>query len=342
MSISRLSLYKRSNGFWYILYDDGGTIRWKSTGAKLKQGALKALSEFQALLKNKGSCLPFSEFISQFNTSQAYVLRQSTLQRIYRPAFEAFLSICSNKALSSYTVKDVEAFKRQMLDRSSATYVNILFRSLRAAFGVALKWRLVNENPFSQSSSIKVAEKAPAYFRQEQFRTFLAIVKEPNLKDVFTFAVLTGLRQGEILSLQWSNIDLERRTLTVESSGRFLTKTGKCRTIAFSEAVLRLFDKRKRTASVSPYIFHSKGLPLAQSYVQHKFKKYVRLLNLDENLHFHSLRHTFATWLTQGGVPIYEVQKLLGHSSVRMTEIYSHLAAAELHSAVNKLDLKLN
>ena len=60
---------------------------------------------------------------------------------------------------------------------------------------------------------------------------------------------------------------------------------------------------------------------------------------LNNKLHFHSLRHTFATWLVQDGVNIYEVQKLLGHSSVKVTEIYSHLVANELHNAVNKLSI---
>lgn len=57
---------------------------------------------------------------------------------------------------------------------------------------------------------------------------------------------------------------------------------------------------------------------------------------------FHSLRHSFASWLVQDGVSIYEVQKLLGHSSVKVTEIYSHLVASELHKSVNKILFNLN
>ena len=55
-----------------------------------------------------------------------------------------------------------------------------------------------------------------------------------------------------------------------------------------------------------------------------------------------SLRHTFATWLVEEGVPTYEVQKLLGHSSISVTQIYSHLAASELHKSVEKISLALN
>ena len=56
-----------------------------------------------------------------------------------------------------------------------------------------------------------------------------------------------------------------------------------------------------------------------------------------KGLHFHSLRHTFASWLVQEGVSLYEVQRLLGHSNISVTEIYAHLQPCQLHSAVNKL-----
>ena len=77
-------------------------------------------------------------------------------------------------------------------------------------------------------------------------------------------------------------------------------------------------------------------------FVSKRFKIHARRVGLREDLHFHSLRHTFATWLVQEGVSIYEVQKLLGHSSISVTQIYSHLAASELHGAVNKIQVVLN
>jgi integrase len=342
MTISSLSLFKRSNGKWYILYTEEGRPRWKSTGASLKQDALKVLSEFREHLKHRAPALLFTEFKTQFKTAQAANLRKSTLERIYSPAFDAFLSVCGNKALSAYTVKDVEAFKRTMLNGRSATYVNILFRSLRAAFNLAVKWQLLNENPFAKASSVNVPERSPIYLTKEQFKALISKTKEPVLRDVFTFAVLTGMRQGEILNLTWQSVDLQGRLVRAESAGRFLTKTGKLRSIPLSDIALEILKRRKLMSKVCPYVFHKKGFQLNQSYVEHKFKKYVKAAELDLGLRFHSLRHSYASWLVKDGVNIYWVQKLLGHTSVRMTEQYSHLAASELQEAVSKIDDSLN
>jgi integrase/recombinase XerD len=198
---------------------------------------------------------------------------------------------------------------------------------------------VLQENPFSKSSLVSIPEQLPTYLSKQEFQQLLNIVDEPVLKDLFLFAVLTGMRQGEILSLGWADIDFEHKLISISSSQGFVTKTGRFRRVPMSETVFELLSRRKLTASASPFVFHRKGFQLLPSYVQHKFKEYIRTLGFSERLRFHSLRHTFATWLVQEGVNIYEVQKLLGHSSVRVTEVYSHLAASELHSSVNKIRL---
>ncbi len=90
------------------------------------------------------------------------------------------------------------------------------------------------------------------------------------------------------------------------------------------------------------FVFHRRGFPMLPNFVSKKFKKDSETLSFNKAFHFHSLRHTIATWLVQSGANIYQVQKLLGHSSVKTIEIYSHLVASELHSTVNRINLPLN
>jgi site-specific recombinase XerD len=333
--------YRRSNGYWYIGYLDEGCKRWKSPGQKLKNEALKVLTEFEQHLKKRLPTVLFSEFVRQFQTLQGNTLRQSTVQRICLPAFKSFAATCGDKSLTAYSLKDVETFKRIRLETCSPTTVNIEFRTLRAAFNFAIKWQLLNENPFGKSSPLRVPNQLPSFLSRQDFQGLLGVVEEPVLKDVFLFAVLTGTRQGEILNLQWADIDFEQKIITISSTQRFATKTGNCRKVPMSETVLELLSRRQLTASFSPFVFHRKDLQLLPSYVQHKLKGYARKLGLSEKVRFDSLRHTFATWLVQEGVSIYEVQKLLGHSDISVTQVYSHLAASELHDAVNRISVSL-
>ncbi len=84
-------------------------------------------------------------------------------------------------------------------------------------------------------------------------------------------------------------------------------------------------------------------MKVSEGWLTHAFKKATYDARLhDDRLHFHSLRHTFASWLVQDGVSIYAVKELLGHSDVKTTQVYSHLRLDQLHSEVNKILLVIN
>jgi site-specific recombinase XerD len=83
------------------------------------------------------------------------------------------------------------------------------------------------------------------------------------------------------------------------------------------------------------------GYPFTADYVSKKFKQICREAQIDGSIHFHSLRHSFASALVKSGVSIYTVKELMGHSSVSVTEIYSHLQVEDLKQAVNIFNRKV-
>jgi integrase/recombinase XerD len=105
-----------------------------------------------------------------------------------------------------------------------------------------------------------------------------------------------------------------------------------------SDELYRLLKNRKDTIRIEcEIVFHNKkGGELLENFISQKFKKYIRRAGFNDNLHFHSLRHSFAIALVSSGVSLYAVQKLLGHTTSRTTEIYSHLMPQQLHLEVNK------
>jgi len=279
-----------------------------------------------------------SEFILEFAELQKSTLRASTLRRIYMPAFKSFQSICGDKPLSEYSLRDVERFKARRLESCEPTTVSIEFRTMKAAFACAVRWEILNANPFLKSKPPRIPDRDPVFLTEEEFRRLLECVEVPVLRDVFVLAVYTGARQGEILNLSWPQVDLDHRIIRIANTEEFMTKSGKCRTVPMTDFVYEILSRRSLLRDQRKYVFHRNGKRLTQSYVGHRFKRYVRQARLSEKVKFHSLRHSFASWLVQKGANLYQVQQLLGHADYRTTEIYAHLDVGSLTSAVNRLN----
>ena len=144
------------------------------------------------------------------------------------------------------------------------------------------------------------------------------------------------------MNLQWPQVDFDRKLIIIQSSATFKTKAGKKRSVPLNEMAYEVLCRRKQASMISEYVFTRKGKKLSPPWLSHKLKKYIRKLSLDDNLNYHALRHTFASWLVQRSVSLYEVQKLLGHSSSRVTEVYSNLQPEQMHGTVNRISLPLN
>ncbi len=135
------------------------------------------------------------------------------------------------------------------------------------------------------------------YLTKQDFERLLAVIKENWLKEIIVFAVSTGLRRGELLNLKWSNVDMQRKLLYIESSPTFRTKAGKRRTIPLSDTALLILQARQRKG-LSGCVFTWDGKIISGCFLSHLFKRYVRQVKLsNQDIHFHSLRHSFASWL---------------------------------------------
>lgn len=340
MALSRVSLFKRSNGVWYILYDQQGRRRWKSTGRKLKSEALAQLVDLKEPPEHKPQTKRINEFAKEFLDFAEVNYARSSCD-IFRVCLRNLLRIAGNCPLQALEQRHVDLYKTDRLKTKSPVSVNIELRSLRTILNYALRWKLIEENPFKCVQLVRVPEMPPLYFTKEQFEILLSVIQEEWFKEIVIFTVLTGMRRGEVCNLRWCDVDLERKLAHVHSTPTFRSKWGKQRVIPLNDWIVQRLSQRS-SGEDGEYVFTFEGKKVDESYLTHKFGDYMRAARLNGKLHFHSLRHTFATWLVQQSVSIYEVQKLLGHSSIEMTQIYSHLQSEQLHGTVNKITLPLN
>lgn len=338
VSNKKFYLTKRNNGIYYIGWREGNKVRWKSTKCEKKPDAISFLNSFRVEEIEMEVVPVLSEIWKSYSATQVQHIRTRTIQG-YESAVQSFITVCGDKQVDKYNLQDVERFKQFHLSRKlSPVTVNILYRSVKVLFNHAVRNDYILKSPFSKSSQMKVPHKAPVYLTSDDLRKLLSVVDEKILRDIFRFAALTGFRLNEITNLRWAHIDFNKNQIVVENTETFTTKSGRIRTVPMHDEVLKMLRILEKEQTPFGYVFAKRsGYKFAGGYISHKFKQYVRLSGLNEDLHFHSLRHTCASHLVSAGVSLYVVQNILGHSTVSTTMIYSHLSPSSLQDSINKI-----
>ena len=313
-------LSKRSNGYYYVFYERlDGKRRCVSTKVKNKRDALTFFSKFRNKLKDlldsevtiidlKSFSFDYLKFSEKFHTSKTHYM--------LKIIFKQFKEHLGNPALNEITTRDCEIFIYKKADVSQYTAQKYLAH-LRAAFNKALAQGYIRENPFRKINNFKIPETLPKFFSEDEFHNLLKVVEDDDLKDLIIFAINTGLRQMELITLEWNQIDFTSRTLILNNRSN-ITKSKKVRNIPLNKSAFNILEKRK-ILEVSDKVFTYKGNIIIQDFISKKFKKLVVKAKINTDFNFHSLRHTFASWLVQKGVSIYEVSKLLGHADIKTT-----------------------
>ncbi len=339
-------LSKSSAGIYYLFYNDElGKRRAVSTRCRLKPQALKFLQSFKQAdheRKTKLKRVLLSEFARAYIEHTRSIHTRKTAESD-ATALAEFLRIVGDRPLHLIEVRDIELFLSRKREEASAWTARKYYIALAAAFETAKRWGHISSNPFRSVDKPRVPEILPVFLSRTEFVVLLSAIPSQDLRDLVVCAVSSGLRLGELLALSWSDVDFGRRVLTIQNSERFTTKNRRMRVIPMNEGLFRTLSERRRTMSVeSELVFHEGGAPCDPKRVSKAFKRSVRIAGLDHRLHFHSTRHTFASWLAQDGVSLYAIQKLLGHSSASVTQIYSHLQPSELRAEVERISVSTN
>jgi len=142
-------------------------------------------------------------------------------------------------------------------------------------------------------------------------------IKNTKHKTILSLAYATGMRVSEVCNLQIKNIDSKRMLILIKK-GKF----NKDRYVPFSENILNLLREYWIKYRTKEYLFEGQFKPMYSTESCEKiYKRFI-----DKTSSFHSLRHSYATYLLESGVEIRVIQKLLGHNSIKTTEIYTHVS----------------
>jgi integrase len=249
--------------------------------------------------------------------------------------------VLGNRPLREIKPLNVERVKKNILDAGrSPRFLQYCLATFRQVWNMARRDGLVSEDSPTKAVKIpKIENKRVRFLSQEEAADLLNHLKAVNLTihDMAFLSLFSGMRFGEIKSLKWGAVDLGRGLITV-----FDGKGTKTRTAYMTTEVKEMLAARERMDPESLVFPTHDGREYSDTPTT--FREAVEALGLNKGITdprqkvvFHTLRHSYASWLVEAGTDIYNVKELLGHGTIAMTERYSHLAPDSLQNTVKKL-----
>lgn len=353
---------KRSNK-WYYYFDlgivEGKRKKVERVGGNTKKEAEKALREALNEYENSGivfeeSNISLSDYLDfwykeyvllncKYNTQESYRIN---IEKHIKPKLGAYkLKALTPAILQNFINKK---YKEEYSQSTLQVLKAILHRSLKSA---VYPYKHIRENPMQYVSIPKTKTKTETNkiktITLEEFNQTLNIFPQDSFQRiVLLIGFYTGMRRGEIIALTWDDIDLDNKTITVKhtlikkKNGMFELSQPKtessCRTIFTGDTLIKALKEhklyqKKMKLKYGEFYFDSDWVCTKENGQQvtiHTMDTIVRQIReaLNNDFHFHCLRHTHATLLLENGANIKDIQNRLGHSQLSTTmDTYSHV-----------------
>ncbi|RDY67307.1 site-specific integrase [Halobacillus trueperi] len=377
------SVENRGNGSWRLTVrlgkdQNGKYIRKRKTvKAKNKTEARKKLAEFVTEVEAgeyiDPSKMKFEAFVAEWRDKWAKKhLAPKTLENYMYPINNYFIPQFGHMRLEDvqpfHIMNYLDSLERTRKDHKdgglSPASIQYHYRVLRNIFKRATEWNVIKNNPVENVTKPKLAqEKTDVYTQEEVQHLFALLENEPvhhNL--IIKLAIMAGLRRGEILGLQWENIDLDNRTIEVKHSLQYLNgegfhlKTTKTKSSIRSVVIpnflveeLRAYKHQKKKERLQAaelweggqynYVFTTwDGKPYYPTVPGTWWRRFIKRTGF-KFIRFHDLRHTAATLLINQGVHAKVISERLGHADIKTTmNVYGQYVRQADEEAANKLD----
>lgn len=327
-----MGIYKRGRTFWIDYTDQNRRRIQESSRSSHKRDAEQLLSLRKSdVIRGIHKCpvkITLGKFGEQYMVhakanKRSWLRDQQMLEHLKK-----FFG--TERQLTEITAVEIEGYKLNRRAAVSGSTVNRELALLKRMFNLAINWDLfLNLNPVRRVK----------FFREFNIRSRVLSLEEeekllqnaaPFIQDLIRFALNTGLRTGEIFSLQWSAVDWEKEILNV-----FAPKTGKTRTVPINSDARKILDSWA-LGRKNDFVFYNHGTGKPFVDLKAGFALACEKAGI-EKVTWHTLRHTFASRLLDRGVEIVTVKELLGHSSVTVTMRYTHTNLDTKRAAVGKL-----
>lgn len=222
--------------------------------------------------------------------------------------------------------------------KPGADTVNRFLTSFRAVLNKAQnEWEWVDRVP--KVKALKGTVSRVRWITREEADRLISHLPS-HLAAMAEFSLQTGLRRANVTHLEWSQVDLARKTAWIHGGQ---AKNGKALAVPLNDRAIQILLKQKgeqsRERRLQKWVFAKAGKPIHQTSTK-AWRDALNLAGID-NFCWHCLRHTWASWHVQSGTPLHVLQELGGWSSIKMVQRYAHLSGEHLREWVDRPKLML-
>lgn len=357
------SVYKRAGSpvYWGSVMINGKRKQYALCENKAAAQRMLAGIKSETKARSKYGDTPFQAFAEKYMAwakanKSAQTVKRDTLSLEYLQEFHP------TKELSEITPALLDEFKSWLKNRTEKTRpktrkrqprlrgvlgphgINRTLQSIKMIMRKAEAWSFVPTQNWRIISKFKTPKGRVEFFSTEEIAQMLEYSRIKSValplgkcspwQTIILLGARAGLRRGEMQNLMWSDIDFKKSILSITPKKDWIPKDYECRDIPLAQDLKEHLQKLPKRGHYILYDVYGERLSV-DSITTYFRDKIVKKCGLSGNVH--KLRHTFASHLVQNGVDLYTVSKLLGHSSIKTTEIYAHLSPVTLASAVEKL-----
>jgi len=247
---------------------------------------------------------------------------------------EVFFTHTGDKEIHTIDNRDVIEFNSEFIVKTnrSASFQRQAVNAIKLFF-----------NQFSEHSidtksleRVKKQKRLPEVLSLDEIKKLIAAYKNVKHKTIIVLTYSCGLRRSEVINLRWRDIDRTRMVINVR-----LGKGNKDRPVVLPQATLIQLEKYYRQENPKPKEFVFEGQKARQyssTSMAKILKNGLKKAGIKKNATLHTLRHSYATHLHENGTDILLIQRLLGHQSMKTTEIYTHISKKSLHGVKNPIE----
>ncbi|HJD19507.1 MAG TPA: site-specific integrase [Candidatus Avelusimicrobium excrementipullorum] len=316
-------------GMKYADYVLQGKRRRKSLHTKNNQVAIMRAATLDTdKTIQETTKMPFSVFLAKYRAYIAANLAPNSISS-FEYAVEKLQSTLSIRYVQDITPRALEQLKLTLKSQDyKPVSINSYLTLLKGMLYYAERENILPPLPWKSVKKLRAPKGRVEFHSPQEIAAILALHTSISWKLVVLLGVRAGLRAAEINSLKWQDVDLSRRQIYIAPS-----KTERFRLVPISQDLYNMLQSVK-VRQADEYVIGDWHYNTVRSLCS-TYRSTTKKLGL--HCHLHKLRHTFASHLAQAGVDLYRISKLLGHSSIQMTEIYAHLSPSDMPGAIEKL-----